>query len=88
MALPATQTALLVSEKGAPFALGTRPVPDAQDGQVLIRNVAAGLNLVDSYIQKMGLLVDTWPAVAGREGAGDIVALGSGVTKFAIGDRV
>ncbi|KZV72683.1 GroES-like protein [Peniophora sp. CONT] len=88
MSVPSTQTALLVHEKGAPFTLGSRPVPTLQAGQVLIRNVAAGLNIVDAYIQKIGLLVDKWPAVAGREGAGDIAAIGEGVTNFAIGDRV
>ncbi|VDC06719.1 unnamed protein product [Peniophora sp. CBMAI 1063] len=88
MSAPNTQTALLVHEKGAPFTLGTRPVPTVQAGQVLIRNVAAGLNLVDQYIQRLGLLVDKWPAVAGREGAGDIAAVGEGVTNFSVGDRV
>ena len=88
MALPTTQTALLVREKGAPFALGSRPVPTLKEGQVLIRNVAAGLNLVDSCIQKIGLLVDHWPAVAGREGAGDVAAVGPGVTNISVGERV
>lgn len=88
MPIPTTQTALLLLEKDAPFTLGSRPVPGIQAGQVLIRNVAAGLNIVDFYIKKVGLFVEEWPAVAGREGAGDIAAVGPGVTNLAVGDRV
>lgn len=56
-------------------------------GEVLIKQEAIGVNFVDTMFRdgtfKLGL-----PAVAGVEGAGTIEAIGQGVTRFAVGDRV
>lgn len=57
-------------------------------GQVRIKQRAAGLNYIDVY-HRTGLYpLASLPAVIGMEGAGDVVALGEGVTSFKIGDRV
>lgn len=57
-------------------------------GQVRIKQRAAGLNYIDVY-HRTGLYpLAALPAVIGMEGAGDVVALGEGVTSFKIGDRV
>ncbi|MHA1559464.1 MAG: NADP-dependent oxidoreductase [Alphaproteobacteria bacterium] len=68
-------------------------VPDlvAGDGQVLIDVVASGLNPVDLFVRQ-GFLAQMMPldmpAILGIDAAGTVVAVGSGVTGFAPGDRV
>ncbi len=57
-------------------------------GQVLIRHTAIGINFVDIYMRQGGHTKLPLPATLGIEGAGVIEAVGAGVHKFAIGDRV
>ncbi|TFY84007.1 hypothetical protein EWM64_g14 [Hericium alpestre] len=84
----ASQKALLIPSKGANFEIGTRAIPKPGHGQVLVKVHAAALNPVDKYIQKAGVFVDEFPAVAGNDGAGTIEELGEGVTGVQKGDRV
>ena len=63
------------------------PVPSPGPGQILVRHQAVGLNFIDTY-HRSGLYPMTMPAVLGLEAAGVVEALGDGVTRFKIGDRV
>jgi NADPH2:quinone reductase len=63
------------------------PVPGA--GQVLVRLFAAGVNPVDTYIRGGGYRPDLpLPYTPGLDGAGCVEAIGSGVTRFQVGQRV
>ncbi|WP_321890206.1 zinc-binding dehydrogenase [Paraburkholderia bannensis] len=64
------------------------PMPSPAAGQVLVRNAAIGLNPVDWKVLG-GALVD-WRAghVPGVDGAGEVVALGDGVSADWLGRRV
>lgn len=66
-----------------------RPDPVAGPGEVLVRVEAAGLNFADTMARK-GIYPDApkFPAVMGYEVAGTVEALGEGVDRFAVGDRV
>jgi NADPH:quinone reductase len=55
-------------------------------GQVRLKQHAIGVNYIDIY-QRSGLYKMPTPFVAGSEGAGEVVAVGSGVTDFKVGDR-
>lgn len=74
-----------------PLVLADVAVPTAGPGQVVVGMRAAGICHSD-----VGLLTDEgWlsllakqPITIGHENAGEIIALGEGVTEFAIGDRV
>lgn len=66
--------------------LGEAPTPQPGPGQVLLRMHAAGLNRGE-FIPG-GLIKGGASKPAGIEGAGEIVALGAGVTGLTIGDRV
>lgn len=57
-------------------------------GQVRIKQRAAGLNYIDVYHRNGLYKLASLPAVIGMEGAGDVVAVGPGVTSLAAGDRV
>ena len=89
--VPAEMAAIDMSAAGGPEVLAAvrRPVPQPASGEVLIRVAAAGVNGPD-LMQRKGL----YPAppgasdLLGLEIAGEIVALGAGVTGWAVGDAV
>jgi len=56
-------------------------------GELRIAHEAIGLNMVDTYY-RTGLYPLTLPSGLGSEAAGRVTAVGSGVTGFAVGDRV
>ena len=62
-------------------------VPSPGPGQVLVRHQAVGLNFIDTY-HRSGLYPMKMPVVLGLEAAGVVEALGEGVTRFKLGDRV
>ena len=90
-ALPARMTAIGIKAPGGPEALAPeeRPVPSPGDGEILIKVAAAGVNRPD-VMQRKGLYPPPpgAPDIPGLEVAGEIVALGSGVQRWKIGDRV
>ncbi|HEY8356205.1 MAG TPA: zinc-binding dehydrogenase [Ramlibacter sp.] len=59
------------------------PVPQPGAGQLVLRMHAAGLNRGEFLSAPPG----AWKAIGG-EGAGEVTAVGRGVTGFAVGDRV
>lgn len=81
--------AIRVSVHGGPevLALEELPAPEPGEGQVAFRVEAAGLNFIDIY-RRTGLYKVGLPYVAGSEAAGEVVAVGRGVTDLAVGDRV
>lgn len=67
--------------------LETVDLPPPGQGEVLIRQRAIGVNFIDIY-QRTGLYKQPLPAGLGMEGAGDVVAVGPGVTDVKVGDRI
>ena len=57
-------------------------------GEVRIKQRAAGLNYIDVYHRTGLYRLPSLPAIIGMEGAGDVVAVGEGVTSLAVGDKV
>ncbi|KAJ7082419.1 chaperonin 10-like protein [Mycena belliarum] len=86
--IPHQQNALILETKGGPFVLGTRPVPTAGPGDLLVKIHAAGLNPVDWKIQAWKVFIEEFPAVVGQDIAGEVVAVGDGVDGWRTGDRV
>ena len=65
------------------------PEPRPGHGELKIRMRAAALNYRDLSVLKGGYLRnDTRPVIPLSDGAGEVVELGEGVTRFQIGDRV
>lgn len=62
-------------------------VPSPAPGEVVIETEAVGLNFIDTYFRK-GLYPGALPITLGSESVGTIVAIGEGVSGFAVGDRV
>ncbi|WP_374544826.1 quinone oxidoreductase [Rhodoblastus sp.] len=82
--------AIRVHETGGPEALLYEDVdlPAPGPGEVQIRQHAVGVNFIDVYFRTGAYAAPTKPFTPGNEGAGEVVALGAGVTEFKIGDRV
>lgn len=57
-------------------------------GQVLIRNIAVGVNYIDVFERKGYAAMPPFPFIPGKEGAGVVEAVGAEVTNVQIGDRV
>ncbi|MET4128697.1 NAD(P)H-quinone oxidoreductase [Roseovarius sp. MBR-6] len=86
-----TMQAVEITQPGGPEVLTptTRPRPVARAGEVVIRLAYAGVNRPDA-LQRAGLYAPPPGAsdLPGLEGAGEIVALGAGVSGWQVGDRV
>lgn len=89
--LPQDMTVIEISQPGGPEVLkpATRPMPQPAAGEVLIRVAAAGVNRPD-VLQRSGMYPPPpgAPDYPGLEVAGEIAALGSGVNRWKVGDRV
>ncbi len=84
--------AVVFADKGGPEVVGIREIADPRPsrGEVLVRVRAAALNRAD-LLQRRGLYPPppgVREDVPGLELAGEVAALGEGVTGFTPGDRV
>lgn len=86
-----TMNAVEISQPGGPEVLQmtTRPVPEARVGEVVIKVAWAGVNRPDA-LQRAGMYAPppTASDLPGLEASGEIVALGEGVSGWAVGDKV
>lgn len=83
--------AIVVDEFGGPEVLKLKdiPLPHPAAGQVLVRVRAAGVNPYDTYMRSGTYAVKPpLPYTPGSDAAGDIEAVGPGVSKIKPGDRV
>src|SRR4029450_11546395 len=83
--------AVRVHKPGGPEALTYEDaeIPAPGQGQIKIKKHASGVNFIDAYFRRalspppVGL-----PFIAGNESAGEVMAVGPGVTDIKVGDRV
>lgn len=83
--------AIRVNEFGGPEVLKLEEVPESSPaaGQVLVRVRAAGVNPVDTYIRSGAHAVKPrLPYTPGLDAAGEVEAVGEGVTRLSAGQRV
>lgn len=66
----------------------TLPEPQPGPGEVLVRMRAASLNFVDLAAATGRYPVPRFPVIPVADGAGEVAALGAGVTEFHVGERV
>ncbi|KAF2486307.1 alcohol dehydrogenase [Neohortaea acidophila] len=88
--LPETQQAVQIVEFNKPHELRTIPTPSVSDlrpHEVLIKIAASGLCHSDLEYLKGGFPLDL-PVTACHEGTGTVIAFGSNMHRFKVGDRV
>ena len=84
--------AIVITKPGGPEVLELRevPLPEPSPGQVRVRIRASAVNRAD-LMQRLGMYpapADAPADIPGLELAGEVDALGAGVTELAVGDRV
>jgi NADPH:quinone reductase len=83
--------AVRVHKLGGPEVLTYEEIdiPAPGQGQVRVKQHACGVNFIDTYF-RMGMYPSPvgLPFVAGNEAAGEVTAVGPGVTDLKVGDRV
>ncbi|WP_026871295.1 quinone oxidoreductase family protein [Inquilinus limosus] len=82
--------AIRVHRHGGPEVLAVEEIDIGRPGpgEVRVRHRAIGVNFVDIYFRSGEYAPPSLPFTPGNEGAGEVVAVGEGVTEFAPGDRV
>jgi NADPH:quinone reductase len=89
--LPAAMTVIAIRAPGGPEMLvpEQRPLPQLQDGEVLVKVAAAGVNRPD-VMQRQGRYPPPQGAtdIPGLEIAGAVAAIGRDASKWKLGDRV
>jgi len=88
MSLPTTQKALYVPTKQGKWVIADAEVWTPGEWEILVKIESTALNPVDWKVQSTGWIVNDYPAILGLDSAGVVAAVGQGVTKFAVGDRV
>jgi NADPH:quinone reductase-like Zn-dependent oxidoreductase len=86
----ASMKAALITRFGGPEVLSSATVPDPvpDQGEVLVRVAACGVNNVDLQIRRGARAKLALPHICGGEVAGTVVALGPGATTPAVGTKV
>jgi NADPH2:quinone reductase len=84
--------AIMMTAVGNPDVLELKEIDEPEVStptQIKVRLKAAGVNPVDTKIRRNGLLYnDPLPAVLGCDGAGEVIEVGSAVSRFKPGDKV
>lgn len=71
------------------FEYGDCAVPEPQEGEVLVKVLACGINHYDIFLRRGNVTRElALPHVMGADVIGRVEQLGSGVSQFHIGDRV
>ncbi len=83
--------AVRVHKTGGPEVLTYEEIelPAPGQGQVRVKQHASGVNFIDTYF-RMGMYPSPvgLPFISGNEAAGEVTAVGPGVTDLKVGDRV
>ncbi len=82
--------AIQLYEYGGPNVLRWEEVdiPSPGPGEIHLRQHAIGLNYIDVYVRTGLYPQEGFPVIPGMEGAGEVRAVGEGVSELSVGDRV
>jgi NADPH2:quinone reductase len=91
-AIPQVMKAAVIDRFGGPEVLHMQslPVPVPRANELLIQLDTAGIGVWDPYVREGELSEGSprFPQIIGNDGAGTVVAVGPGVERFRVGDRV
>ena len=73
---------------GEPWKVEDITIDEPGPGEVLLKTKAAGMCHSDEHVVTGDMLMPHYPCIGGHEGAGEVLAVGPGVTSVAPGDHV
>ena len=82
------RAAWIKSRKQHPLVVEDAPAAHPGPEEVVIKNAYVAINPVDWKIQDYGVGPPNYPNILGRDIAGEIVEVGSNVTRLRTGQRV
>ena len=88
--MPTNSAAYLMAKHGK-LKVGPAPYTPPKADELVVRNGAIAINPVDWMTIPLGDLFFPWlkyPFILGSDVAGEVVAVGSAVQRFKVGDRV
>ena len=80
--------AWITAAKTKPFQVKEAPLWTPAENEILVRNHAVAINPADGSLQTGGWWPLNYPTILGHDVAGEVVAVGPGVTRFRQGARV
>ena len=86
-----SNTAAWLTAKANPLEVKSAPYTSPRENEIVIKNGAVAINPVDWALQDIGEALFPWityPRVLGADIAGEVVEVGSAVSRFKIGDRI
>ncbi|EHK96978.1 GroES-like protein [Glarea lozoyensis ATCC 20868] len=89
--MPTNTAAWLVTEKASFLEVKQADYTSPSDNEIVVKNHAVALNIVDFARQFMGNALFPWdkyPCILGSDVAGEVQEVGTSVKNFKVGDRV
>ena len=86
-----SSSAAWISAKRARLAVGSAPYTPPRENEIVVENHAVAINPIDWITQSIGDFIFPYikyPSVLGSDLAGEVVEIGTAVTRFKVGDRV
>lgn len=80
--------AYITAAKARPLEVKQASIVEPGTNQILVKNHAIAINPIDYKLQALTVYPITYPAILGQDVAGEVVSVGSDVTRFNPGDRV
>ncbi len=80
-----------LTENRSNFSVGPAPYTHPRTNEIVVRNRAVAINPIDWLMQPIGDIAFPWikyPFIMGSDVAGEVVEVGTSVTRFKIGDRI
>ncbi|KZM20810.1 oxidoreductase [Ascochyta rabiei] len=86
--MPSNTAAWIADAKSYPLEVKNAPTHVPGPNEILVRNCAVAVNHIDVMIQRSAFHPMNYPAIVGQDVAGEVAAVGPGVTRFKKGDRI
>ncbi|TVY78511.1 Dehydrogenase orsE [Lachnellula suecica] len=85
---PQNHAAWLMAKQDTTHTVQDAPYHPPLPNELVIKNFAIAFNPADVLLQKLGIMIDVYPAILGCDVAGTVVEIGSDINDFKLGDRV
>lgn len=85
---PHNRAAWLMKKQDPVQIVDDAPYNKPEADEIVVQTMAIAFNPADFVVQKLGIIVDVFPAILGCDMAGVVEEVGSGIMEFQVGDRV